>query len=115
MPGAEPKVGEEEILPLVSFLVSSARDTVEAPAIYGAFRLVDAASRLIAAAAAEDHFLVSIRDDIECNKALIMRDREEFVAWLDRLLTAVAEQVRGQNLALDPRLPAETSEALEQP
>jgi Family of unknown function (DUF6092) len=87
-------------LGLAAYLVASARDCLEAPAVYGAYRLLEATSRLAELAVAEgDPFLVETKQAIDRNKDLLMRDQKAFVAWLDELLEAVATEVKRRNLA----------------
>ena len=65
--GAEDK-SRDEFFALLAFLVTSARNCVEEPKLYGPFRLIDGASRLIEileGAGIADEFLVEMRGKID--------------------------------------------------
>ena len=82
---------------LATFLVTAARDVVDEPAIYGPFRMVDAVDRLMAGVF-DDEFLTAIKPELEVEKLKVMTDRDEFVAWLDRLAAAFAAEAKRRNL-----------------
>jgi hypothetical protein len=91
---------EDGELALAAYLVASARDCLEAPPVYGAFRLLEGVSRLADLPAAEgDPFIAELKRSVDANKELVMRDRSAFVAWLDELLEVVASEVKRRNLA----------------
>jgi Zn-finger domain-containing protein len=91
---------EDPFFSLLLYLIASARDCVDEPAVYGPFRLIDGASRLVSAlenagGVVLDPYLAELRDLIEENKYLVIDNRDEFLAWLDSLLgRAAAETVR---------------------
>ncbi|MBX5485436.1 MAG: hypothetical protein IRZ17_02370 [Mycolicibacterium hassiacum] len=87
---------DDEVFGAVAFLVASARDTVEATAAYGAFRLLDAAGRL-AALAPDDAFLERVAREIEERKHLIMSDAAAFTAAIDSVLADVAGEAKRRN------------------
>lgn len=85
---------------VAAFLVASARDSLEAPPVYGALRMLEAVVRLDDGG---DPFLGRLRDRIEADKDLVMRDRSAFVTRLDELLADVAREAATRNGALpDP-------------
>lgn len=86
---------------LAAFLVASARDALEGPPVYGAFRLLDAAGR-VAATAPDDPFLAALRDRVEAEKHVVMSDRKAFAEWADRLLRDVAVEAKRRNFE-EPR------------
>jgi hypothetical protein len=51
-----------------------------------------------------DPFLADLRAQIESGKGQIMTDRSAFAAWLDELLTAVAEEAKRRNFERLPRV-----------
>jgi Family of unknown function (DUF6092) len=95
-----------------TYLVASARDCLDGPIAYAALRMVETVSRLVDAAATNDPFLARAREQIEAEKHSVMADREQFVAWLDRLLIDFAAEAKRRNLASaadldDQRVPGE--------
>jgi hypothetical protein len=93
------KAADDALFDVVVFLVASARDVLEAPAAYGAFRLLDGAARL-AAVAGGDPFLDRLAATIEARKQLIMSDRARFVEAVDEVLAEVATEAKRRNFAV---------------
>lgn len=96
--GAEDKLGDEFFV-LLAFLVTSARNCVEEPKLYGPFRLVDGASRLIEileGAGIADEFLVEMRGKIDGGKYSVMGDKDEFIKFLDDLTLDFADKLRSE-------------------
>jgi Family of unknown function (DUF6092) len=85
-----------------TYLVASARDCLDGPIAYAALRMVETVSRLVEASGdlpgGRDPFLVRAREQIEAEKHGVMADREQFVAWLDRLLAEFAAEAKRRNL-----------------
>ncbi len=82
---------------LLAFLVTSARNCVEEPKLYGPFRLIDGASRLIEIleqADIADEFLVEIRKKIDDNKYSVMGDKDEFIKFLDNLILDFVDKLK---------------------
>jgi Family of unknown function (DUF6092) len=91
---------ENGALALAAYLIASARDCLEAPPVYGAFRLLEGVSRLVELVKGDDDaFLAELKRTVDARKELVMRDRAEFVAWLEDLLENVAVEVKRRNLA----------------
>jgi len=83
---------------LLAFLVTSARNCIEEPKLYGPFRLVDGASRLIAIleeAHMADEFFVQVRKKIEDGKYSVMDDKDKFIKLLDDLTLDFADKLKG--------------------
>jgi len=94
--GAEDK-SRDEFFALLAFLVTSARNCVEEPKIYGPFRLVDGASKLIGIleeAGVADEFFVAVRKKIDENKYSVMDDKSEFIKFLDDLTLDFADKLK---------------------
>lgn len=89
-----------------TYLVASARDCLDGPIAYAALRMVETVSRLVEAAAdlpgGKDPFLACAREQIEAEKHSVMADRDQFVAWLDRLLIEFAAEAKRRNLGSGP-------------
>jgi len=82
---------------LLAFLVTSARNCIEEPKLYGPFRLVDGASRLIgilAEAHMADEFFVEVRKKIEDGKYSVMDDKSEFIKFLDDLTLDFVDKLK---------------------
>ncbi len=85
---------EEEIFALVGYMVTSARNLVDETPTYGPFRLVDAASRLIAILEEEgiaSDRLRLMRNKIDSGKYCVMTDQDEFTAFLDAIVGALVD------------------------
>lgn len=96
--GAEDKL-RDEFFSLLAFLVTSARNCVEEPKLYGPFRLVDGASRLIRIleeADMADEFFVEVRKKIDDGKYSVMSDEGEFIKFLDDLTLDFADKVKSE-------------------
>lgn len=84
---------------LLSFLIVSARNCVEEPKLYGPFRLIDGASRLIEIlekAGIEDPFFQEIKEKIEQKKYTVMGDKNQFIQFLDDLTQDFGKKLRGE-------------------
>jgi len=81
---------------LLAFLVTSARGCVDEPKLYGPFRLIDGASRLIGIleeAHMADEFLVKVRREIDEGKYL-MDDESKFIKFLDDLTLDFVDKLK---------------------
>ena len=81
----------------ILYLVTSARVSLDERAIYGSFRLIEGASRLIEAAEEipgleVDDFLRAKRDSIDRTKARMMLDKDGYRAWLTDLASGLASE-----------------------
>jgi hypothetical protein len=91
------KAPNDAVFDLVLYLVSCSRLTLEEPAIYGSFRLLEAAARTIASLDPDgtDGFLAAHHESIEAGKLQMIERHEDYQAWIDELLrTLVAEAKR---------------------
>ena len=93
----------EIVFDLVLYLVTCARLNLDEKPIYGAFRLIEGASRLIEATeeltgAPADPFLVEQRAAIERNKARMTLDKQGFGDWLGDLARDMATEATKRNL-----------------
>jgi len=88
---------EKEIFELICYIIVSARNLNQETKMYGPFRLVDAASKLIEILEKNgiyDEFLSQVRTMIEDNKYKVMTDKEEFVAFLDDLVLKMVGKLK---------------------
>jgi hypothetical protein len=89
----------DRLFDLVLYLVSCARLSLDEPVIYGSFRLVEGASRLIDGETG-DPFLLRCREEIEAEKLKMIDDPDGYRVFLDRLLREVAAEATRRNLEL---------------
>ena len=88
---------ERGIFELLCYMIVSARNLDQETKMYGPFRLVDAASRLIEIleeSGIGDEFLSQVRSMIEANKYKVMTDKEGFVAFLDDLVLKMVGRLK---------------------
>ena len=88
---------EKEIFELICYIVVSARNLDQETKMYGPFRLVDAASKLIEILEKNgiyDEFLSQVITIIEANKYKVMTDKEEFVSFLDDLVLKMVAKLK---------------------
>lgn len=85
----------EELTKVVVYLVASAPTSLEETPTLAAYRMLDAADRLIALLTADgvdDEFLASAQEEFRANSALAMTDQSAFLIWLDAYARAFARQ-----------------------
>jgi hypothetical protein len=91
-------LSERDAIEIVAYLVSAAELAVIEPELYGSFRLVDGAGRvlaLLAAHGAEERrpLYARLRDEIDRKKVLMMWDRESFLDFVARLPRDVVDKL----------------------
>ena len=94
---------DDPLFEFILYLVTSARLSLDDRAIYGSFRLIEGASRLIEAAEGIEGFdpdglLQSKRDSIEQNKARMMLDKDGYRKWLTDLAAGMASEAVRRSL-----------------
>ena len=94
---------EDPLFEFILYLITSARLSLDEKAIYGSFRLIEGASRLIESAEEipgldPDDFLRSKRDSIDQNKARMMLDKEGYRQWLTELASELAAEAVKRSL-----------------
>ena len=91
----------ESCLDLLGFMLSSAKNLVIEPKMYGPFRLLDAASRLIdileEQGIADDH-VTALKNDIDEKKLLVMTDEVAFVSFLNEVVVTLAKLTRDREI-----------------
>lgn len=89
---------EEEMYELLSFLVSSAQLCVSEPKMYGTFRLIDGASRMLGFAIesgdSADEFLPEFKKFINDHKLSLMTDEEGYIEFLHEASRLMARQMK---------------------
>ena len=88
---------DDPLFDFILYLITSARTSLDERAIYGSFRLIEGASRLIEAAEEipdleVDDFLRATRQSIDRNKARMMLEKDAYRAWLTDLATGLASE-----------------------
>jgi len=89
---------EQRIFDLVGYMVTSGRSLIDETPLYGPFRLVDAASRLIEIVQEEgikSSRLSTLREQIDAGKYTVVVDAESFKAFLDAVVDTVVDQIEG--------------------
>lgn len=97
-------VGEEDLYELLSFLVSSAHLCVNEPRLYGTFRLIDAACRLVGFALEsgqleDDQFLRNFKEDADKSKFLLFSDEESYIQFLEDATRKIAKEMKSRATA----------------
>jgi len=88
---------KKEIFELLCYIIVSARNLHQEPRIYGPFRLVYTANKLIEILeknGIHDEFISQVRTIIEANKYKMMTDEEGFVAFLDDLVLKMVGRLK---------------------
>jgi len=88
---------EERVFELVGYMVTSGRNLLTETPLYGPFRLVDAASRLISILKEEgvgSDRLQAMRTEIDAGKYSVMSDVKEFESFLDSLVDTLVDHRR---------------------
>lgn len=88
---------DDPLFDFILYLITSARVSLDERAVYGSFRLIEGASRLIEAAEEipgleVDDFLRAKRESIDRNKARMMLEKEAYRMWLTDLATELASE-----------------------
>jgi hypothetical protein len=94
-------VSEEGLYEILAFLFSSAHLLVNEPHLYGTFRLIDGASRLIGFALdsgqlEDDQFLRRLKEEVDEKKFLLMTDEDTYFQLLEDTTRAMAKQMKGR-------------------
>ena len=87
---------DKEILALICYMVTSARNLVRETKMYGPFRLIDACGRLIGILehmGTSSEFLSKVKAQIETNKYAVISDEKAFVDFLDELVLDLVGQL----------------------
>ena len=95
--------GNEYLFELALFLVTSARNCIEEPPLYGPFRLLDALSRLAdlpkhTEGLVEDVFLNDVKTFVDEKKFLVTSDAEGFKKAADELVERFAKELKRRYL-----------------
>jgi hypothetical protein len=84
------------------YLLSSARMALDEPVLYASFRLLEGASRAIAAQPVRDQFLEDLLLEIEDMKLHVIDDAAGYATWLDDVLRRVVSEAKQRNTLLFP-------------
>lgn len=92
-------VSEEDLYEILAFLFSSAHLLVNEPHLYGTFRLVDAASRLMGFALdsgqlEDEQYLRSLKNDVDEKKFLMMTDEQTYLQLLEDATHRMAKEMK---------------------
>jgi hypothetical protein len=94
-------VSEENFYELLSFLVTSAHLSIEEPDLYGSFRLIDGACRLIDFALEsgqlpDEEFVRAFRDYADVRKHWMMTDEPGYLRFLEEATGKLARELKRQ-------------------
>ncbi len=97
-------VSEDGLYEVLAFLFSSAHLLVKEPHLYGTFRLIDGASRLIGFALesgqlSDEQFLRQLKEDVDEEKFLLMTDEETYFQLLADATRRMAKEMKGRAAA----------------
>lgn len=92
-------ISEDDLFEVLAFLFSSAHLLVDEPHLYGTFRLVDAASRLMGFALEsglleDEQFLRELKEDVDKRKFLLMTDEETYFQLLEDATRNMAKEMK---------------------
>jgi hypothetical protein len=98
---------EENLYELLAFLVSSAYLCVNEPKLYGTFRLIDAACRLIdfsldSGRLEDEQFLRAFKKDADERKLLLMTDEDAYIQFLEDATRKTAKEMKRRATAPKP-------------
>ena len=84
---------------LIAYMLTSARNLMDEPALYGPFRLLDGVSRLCELLIDEGHgdiaFLSELKEKIDNGKYAVMTDVESFVTLMDEVVLDITHLLMG--------------------
>ena len=88
---------DDPLFDFILYLITSARTCLDERTIYGSFRLIEGASRLIEAAEEipglnVDELLQATRNSIDRNKARMMLEKDAYREWLTNLAAGLASE-----------------------
>jgi len=94
-------VSEEGLYEILAFLFSSAHLLVNEPHLYGTFRLIDGASRLIGFALdsgqlEDEEFLSRLKEEVDEKKFLVMTDEDTYFQLLEETTRAMAKEMKAR-------------------
>jgi hypothetical protein len=97
-------LSEDHLYEVLAFLFSSAHLLVNEPHLYGTFRLVDAATRLIGFALesgqlGDEQFLRQLKEDVDEKKFLLMTDEDTYFQMLADATREMAKEMKGRATA----------------
>lgn len=83
-------MNRNEVLKMLTYIVTSARGCVEEPTLYGPFRLVDTASKMYYMlkknGLLDDDEIAKVIDKIDEKKYSCMTDEQEFISMMDEVI-----------------------------
>ncbi|NIN66620.1 MAG: hypothetical protein GTO63_18425 [Anaerolineae bacterium] len=99
-------VSEDHLYEVLAFLFSSAHLLVNEPHLYGTFRLIDGASRLIGFALeggqlSDEQFLRQLKEDVDEKKFLLMTDEETYFQLLADATRDMAREMKSRAAATE--------------
>jgi hypothetical protein len=95
---------EEDLFELLAFLVTSAHLCVQEPRLYGTFRLIDAACRLLGFALESEQlegeqFFRAFKEDADERKFLLFSDKTDYLEFLEDATRTLAKEAKDRATA----------------
>jgi hypothetical protein len=95
-------ISEENFYELLSFMVTSAHLSIEEPDLYGSFRLIDGACRLIDFALEsgrlrDEEFVREFKEYADIRKHWMMTDESGYVRFLEEATGRLAKELKRQS------------------
>ncbi|WP_409492172.1 DUF6092 family protein [Amycolatopsis sp. cmx-11-12] len=91
--------GSRELFTTITQLVTSAPVSLDETPILAAYRMVDAAGRLMALCAPDDEFLRAAHADLSAHATLVLTDQAAFRDWLDEFVRLFTREALNRKVA----------------
>lgn len=88
-----------ELFATITHLVTSAPVSLDETPILAAFRMVDAAGRLMALGPPDDEFLRAAHADLTEHATLVLTDQAAFREWLDEFVRLFTREALNRTVA----------------
>jgi hypothetical protein len=86
-----------ENIELIAYMLTSARNLMDEPALYGPFRLLEGVSRLCELLTQSGHadkeFLSTLKEKIDEGKFSVMTDVDSFVSMMDEVVLDITHHL----------------------
>lgn len=95
----ERKPFDRDSIELIAYMLTSARNLTDEPALYGPFRLLEGVSRLcdllLEAGHSDKAFLTGLKEKIDNGKFSVMTDVESFTTLMDEVVLDITRLLIG--------------------
>lgn len=96
-------LSEDQAMELLAFLVVSSRGVIDEPSLYGSFRLMDAAGRMLGfildnGKVSDEDALRRMKERIDEGKMQMMTDEQGYVAFTEEMVRVVTKTLKKRSL-----------------